>query len=1764
MDMYSSVNPTTGQHPFHVQRPPYAGTIQSDADPTLRSPGDRLGEFQHNCLRSLASLIVCPHTALPITVGLFTQSGSMRETEYLQHLGEEISHMNVMANHSNSAQRTRFTFGSSLLPLIATFLIAYILGLTLGWQLGLAIAVTATVLYLILSAVVFFGLRGKNCPKSVQFAETLARYIGGCQLVLNILFYQAPIAPSSAKPVKLLPISLNLTGCVSGMEAVAQMTEKLWQFTEKKYGRLAVRLQWATKDNFSHSSQKFRKYCCLPLWLWLILSVLSTLSLATLMVLRKQHVHDGGHEVTSRPSSNVPKEVTTRAPDSHTVQEYLINMAIVCAVLSTFSSLALLAASLPSVFRLLQGRPFQRRKQISPYGDTGKLTEPPAEGCYGTDSARCDPISCMRFDIRENGRFDELHQQRLQQQQQFPLHLTSAATVAATAAVAAVTAADRQWRLIEQEKNSFRKERQKLRKSSGIKAVRQLFSPSKAVLQAIEDIESNSTEHSSQSRSSSNSCHDKRYRSGSQSRSDSADEMPGSVNPFFHDAVMFESGELLIRDQHHGKRQGSKKMKENHSSKQNVTRKNKRKSLEMQNLIKWKNIIRRGLMDACKVLSLIDSRLGDRQTRVVFCVNASCGLPASPASLIKLATFVRLIDRLAMQPPSGGTSNDVPVLFAPRELDTGKSMSQSKNLNPNASSTTWTPNIMVLLVAPVPNAFTGTGTQTDLHSSFRQQQQLHRDGQRSCTFSGITFPWTNFKLWWSVHHVCHLPIYLEEEPSGHRLFEPPKPQPATGSPAIPQPFFNAPGQKGSLFDLFLGSHELSDLNEKRLRQLITQISFMGRMINIERLQVERQGLVRIATPESGLLSGQAIMGALVTWLCLLQHWPFHAAWLAVFIEQQLRGRDTGEIIGSTGTNTPRRLARSGSSNLASGPDGDGINQLNWDSVLSQLHARILKRLAPAVEVARMKAMSVSLGASQPGPDFKTRPVTNYPPQVTSTLEICDLAMRDRDPRRLAEFLQSTILEQSGALEAFDLRGAFYGQMNNRLRAGAITVRQLLHVMRLTPLMNPQINHWIRDVLSSKMLASGSAPDTRSENDTERKISGGSAQMFKQQMASPRTARSSEEKLSRSTPTHSTDTLRVKMKRGIPSKKLSEMTVEDICQLIRSITDLSVNQPRKRIHEKRTVKSKHSRGPITLDRSTSSGDSDSPINDPVPPAPIDEKRKPSKALNIYEDRVRHLKVSGAVLSICPLGDLQKELNMSFGDWQLFSSLINYLKAKELTGPTLKTVEPSHTCGLWQGDQMRRSDPRLTRGASEQPAKWLPDQPLISTVSDTSIAMTVKSVPLTRRSRSPPQLLPTFSIKNTKSLGSLPAGSRTGMELVHRHAVPRQQHVFCPQHSRTAQTKSAKDPTAILCPRHQEQIKSFLSESQRDLKKTADLANLPQTDIQTRQTWDAMASEGLLRRHTCAEQTRVSAYGYPVSLQRSPPKGSSQAQFQGDRSSTLPDSFREYLPPGSANFIHKQYCAMHQKAKPTAWQHPSQPTWVSPGNSRKNAIGFDRALPEIVVPLHYSNGEAMSSSREATRPHSHRPLKTHPPSTERAAKETSVFDFGTPARERLSHLDHMPSGSGQVARADFCLPKDSESTSIAGELVEEVADYSPALMEQDSSTSHDPEVKEEDKVESSDHQSAHSCDCNYWYSLEAAAAAAAAATVDAGISTSLVKRPPDPRMLPCMNAYPGLSPDPEHSVSDSLSTTRSQLDVSSGSSSERSSSEASLNEPTDKLG
>ncbi|KAA3673300.1 uncharacterized protein DEA37_0002543 [Paragonimus westermani] len=83
MEMYSHIHPGPEQFEFHTRRP--CGPMRPDCYGP-ESDTNPITPFQLRCLRSLASMIICPHTVLPITVGLFHRSMRADEMVYVHHL----------------------------------------------------------------------------------------------------------------------------------------------------------------------------------------------------------------------------------------------------------------------------------------------------------------------------------------------------------------------------------------------------------------------------------------------------------------------------------------------------------------------------------------------------------------------------------------------------------------------------------------------------------------------------------------------------------------------------------------------------------------------------------------------------------------------------------------------------------------------------------------------------------------------------------------------------------------------------------------------------------------------------------------------------------------------------------------------------------------------------------------------------------------------------------------------------------------------------------------------------------------------------------------------------------------------------------------------------------------------------------------------------------------------------------------------------------------------------------------------------------------------------------------------------------------------------------------------------------------------------------------------------------------------------------------------------------------------------------------------
>ncbi|TGZ58964.1 hypothetical protein CRM22_009340 [Opisthorchis felineus] len=1699
--------------PRHIHRPMMRGLVGRPTDEHDKSETAMsvLTPFQQSCIRSLASMSVCPHTILPITVGMFTRSFMMEENIFLQALSEEIS--NRMASNPlyQRTNRIEFTMCTSLLPLFVSILIGYILGLALGWQLGIAVAVTALIIYIITVCIIVVGIGAKRSTKSARFAETVSRYMRGCNLILNILFYRAPPSPSVAHPVRLLPISLNLAGCVSGVDAAALMTEKMWQFIEQKYGKIAVRMQWASKDAFGESTQTFRKCCCLPLWFWLSSTLLTSLTLATLMAFAPSSLTDMGSAQVPGITKAPPNDLDT---DSHVHAGRIHNAAIVCAIFSALSFLVLCAASVPSLINLIQGRPFQRKHQRLCYKAGGKLGEPPMDMCYGMTSGRFDPMACVRMDGQCNARYASNPSRAAFHLNQ---ELTSAATVAAAAAAAAVTAAaDQKWRL-------FSRSHNRTNGSSGGGKGR--FD--KPRLDAT-DVES----QASQSATSDDDVDD-----GSES-SEKGDDSSDIQTQFQNNVNLCESGELLLKGD-----QKRKKFNAASNHRQGCDKKSMKSTAEaQQNLSRWKKLIRRGLMEACKVLSMIDSRIGKRQTRIVLCITGT-GCPTSPTStIIKLATFVRLVDRLLMQPPEGGTSGDVTVMLEPSAKKHTSGKPEGKL---TSASKLWTPNVIVIVAASVPSSLNPTASQLIANPPPLKSQHFAREplsvlvGQHPST-------WANFKLWWSVHHFCHLPLYLEDEAIGARINGPTNLHQLSSitSPSMfPLQTTQYLPTNSTLLDVYAGLHELADLNTKYLRQLLTMSAFMGRMINIERLSVEQQGMIRIpphALP--GSANYLPTLAVLVTWLCLIQHWPFHAAWLALFIEEHFRSEmeQDGPSRPHDAMAFSQSRGRISEETPANGQRTPQSDPLHWNSDLAQLHNRVLRRLAPAVETARQKALSASIGTMHSGMDFPNRHLPSYPPHVMSTLDICDLALRDRDPRRLARFLRSAATEMNTSQEVTDPTTAATAGFSSLFAAGHTTVGQLLRVMKLTPFLNPQISQWIKDVLLTKVNMSESMVEEKSGGATPAEVRSQSLDSSKRISSSGQQPKVDEVKRGHpsTTTTSTASACRVRLKHGLPKKQLHQMTIDDICNLLKDIEDLSANQkstkPRSRYKPGMSKERSNSRTHQS-DRKArnSSSDSETPVNDPAPPAPTTTRasrsvveRVKNMPIGKYEDRIRRMNLTGNVLTICSMNELQKELGMSFGDWKLFSTVIGYLRSREASstvdqhGTTLVQGQ-SGSAYLYQPQEFNQSVASRER------------QNIISTVSDTSIALTVKSAPLSEEAH------PVISVTPKPAKSMLSLTSTRPIAYSHRSSAPYRggsierpfdkmaptaQHHFCRRHSLKALARQQQQqnvatalrelPTAAFCPRHQKQVRRLVHQATHHEGYTDERVSREPGRRQLDGLCEHLGHRSLPRVHTCGyHKEKRSSDG----LMRSEQIASTSLE-QLSRTGPLNVSgsmgvHGNGMQPTTSQRTSTQLGRKHPIHRPGMVGHVRSST-CDRGNQETKSGFQNQAI--------YFRGD--SDSTGANR------LAGHQKHTRQDRLPTLVNGIYKGSHRVNAHI--LP--AERNLEAHETIPRDSASTSLAGEMAEEVAEISPTHANNHVHASH----HHQDGVDGSDSQSAHSCDCNYWYSLEAAAA-----TVPIELRRQSKQTVPPNTLSPCTKCN---SPT-DNSISDSLSTTRSQLDVSSGTTS-----------------
>ncbi|KAK4471887.1 hypothetical protein MN116_004614 [Schistosoma mekongi] len=1285
-----------------------------------------LESFQQGCLTSLASMLLCPHTILPIMVGLFSNVGS--STDYVQKLGEELVYLKQSNPYYYDQTKIELGFWPGILPLIIVSILGYILGLSLGWQLGFAVTVTATLLYALFFGVIIFGVRIKHWSKTIELAVTISRYMRGCNLLFNILFYRSPQAPRIAQPVRLLPISINLSNFSTSTEAAVHLAEKIWISIEHKYGRLPVRLQWASKDVYGDSTKTYRKVCCLPSCIWVFVNVITLLTMATLIAIDNSFSltenKDGTTTGTATSSSNPTPKIDG---DVNTLTENFKVFIIICAGICGLSFLILIAAITPGIVKLIRGRPFQHPITKPFYPNLESYTDITLDSCYGNGIRKFYPISnCIESGQHDTSCFTHgaYYNHGSRQMLDNTNKLTSAVSMAAAAAAAAVTAADHHWRQNENSKY-FNHHPQQMYERGQFKTKYEcdLENGLNGINRKI-DTNSNGHDYEDDDVDDDEDSSEESKQSDSNEHSTIEDEESSRT-----DGLLFNSGELLLNGQsipNSNHRRFSKKHFLNTQDKEysTSTHNRQRKTVNIERK-KNEQLLRQYVLDACSVLSMLDRRAGGRQTRLIICINGINETIENSITNKKLLDFMHLLDHILMKPPTGGKSYDVPLILAP--------IGASEKVANNIPSTIWVPNAVIIIAANISGINQdNTKMQNSNLIGTNDYNQIHRISstlRMSLTNSTIG---SNPKIWYCIHQLCHLPIYIEDEPLGFKVFDQTNEHsfisPARSASNIHHSHEKTEVSKPkSLNDLYISKHELTHYNKKRFRHLLTLTAFMSRMIKLDRLYTQR---IIYQTSQNNLsylnalqyFANEPSLNTLMTWLCFITHWPFHAAWLGVFIENyhnsSIKERANYLLTNHTSRSQPEGL------NLTLNDNKSlqfGMEQLG--SNLTALYSRVIERLGPLLHRVRSKALSALFiatnGINSPEGTFhsnKESILTNkLLININETLNICEIAFSDKDPMKLGEFLRSIDTNQLDSMNS-------------------MTINQLLRIMKLTPFLNPQINKWITETLLPMI--------NNLENNNGQKV------LERKQVSSRNSRRShtSDMKpdhdviLSRNqteTKKDSFTSFIIKLKETLPKKPLNQFTVNEVCKLIESIVTLT-NQSYKsnQINQCQTINSHDNSINLQhnddVTKRLSSEESETLINDPIPPSLVNNNTILSSTIKQYTDSIKQLNITGSVLDLCNLKDLQFKLNMSSFDWKLFCTLIQYLKQIEYNQMNISNRRQSinhhhHHHHQYTIPCKHSMDTTYsTMNNMNKLTEISKDHLLMNTISDTSL--TVKSAPV----------------------------------------------------------------------------------------------------------------------------------------------------------------------------------------------------------------------------------------------------------------------------------------------------------------------------------------------------------------------------------------------------------------------------------------------------
>ncbi|VUZ45349.1 unnamed protein product, partial [Hymenolepis diminuta] len=370
--------------------------------------------------------------------------------------------------------------------------------------------------------------------------------------------------------------------------------------------------------------------------------------------------------------------------------------------------------------------------------------------------------------------------------------------------------------------------------------------------------------------------------------------------------------------------------------------------------------LREEVMATCHTLHRLDAR-NDRQTRFLLSIDATA-VSANPTTAPqRLAEFSGLLNRLFTLSPQGESG----ILWS---LDDAKDLNEptdSINSKRLKESTPNVPNIIILLVCK---------------QNISPPCDTRSESQPICDF------------WQNALDACHLTIFIDEPTEG-------PPQTQVGNNNIIESHHSTKTNHCtdsryplavwpsflSFPDFFVEEHPLADINLCKLKYLLIQMAFLGRMLKTSENQTNWSTLLEVAT----------------TWICLLVHWPFHTAWLSLFLEEHY-------FSGRAGQTVRQRIRNSGITGSGGDSSDEDENTASTTSqpvlpedTLPMLYSRVLERLAPALLACRSRGETRSSQIQSPASHRSHSSSGRWQnttggggSQASAALQLSELASRD--------------------------------------------------------------------------------------------------------------------------------------------------------------------------------------------------------------------------------------------------------------------------------------------------------------------------------------------------------------------------------------------------------------------------------------------------------------------------------------------------------------------------------------------------------------------------------------------------------------------------------------------------------------------------------------------------------------------------------------------------------------------------------------------------